>query len=411
MPPPAHVADFLDLVKRSDLVPAGALERWLAATPADSDATAAPDRLATAMVRGCLLTPFHAEQLLQGKWKCFTLGPWKVLRRLGAGSRAVVFLCAHRQLPNRRAALKVLPASLQEDEAELERFHREVRFLASLNHPNIVRAYDIDQDDKLHFLVMEHVDGPTLDELVKRSGPPGSARASHFMRQVAAGLHHAHELGVVHRHVKPSHLLLDRQGTVKVISVGLARAFHDPFLDSPHEAVLETADYLAPEAAVSSSLVDRLGDIYSLGATFYFCLTGQPPFPEGTVAQKLIWHHTRSPQPIRELRPDVPEGVVAVVVKMMAKAPKQRYQSLAEVVRALDSLSLPLESSAPAPSPWPAHLLGLANALSAGEDCHFALSDALQDAGEPDLAEHFRDPELRHYPGCWALERLLPRAT
>ena len=265
---------------------------------------------------------FQAEQFLQGKWRRFTIGKYKVLERLGSGGMGSVYLCEH-MLMRRRVAVKVLPAAKAEDSSSLERFYREARAVAALDHPNIVRAYDIDQDENLHFLVMEHVDGSSLQEIIKRTGGMDVLRAAHYMRQAALGLQHAHETAaLVHRDIKPGNILVDRQGTVKILDMGLARFFHDEddvLTKKYDESVLGTADYLAPEQALDSHAVDIRADIYSLGATFYFCLTGRTPFDGGTVAQKLIWHQTRAPKPVRSFRPEVPDGIVAIVEKMMAK--------------------------------------------------------------------------------------------
>jgi serine/threonine protein kinase len=250
-----------------------------------------------------------------------------------------VYLCEHK-LMRRRVAVKVLPTAKAEDPASLERFYREARAVAALDHPNIVRAYDIDQDEKLHFLVMEYVDGASLQEIVKKTGRPlDVARAAHYMRQAALGLQHAHETaGLVHRDIKPGNILVDRTGGVKILDMGLARFFHDEediLTRKYDENILGTADYLAPEQALDSHTVDIRADIYSLGATFYFCLTGRPPFNEGTVAQKLIWHQTRRPRPIRQIRPEVPEGLAVLIDKMMAKDPAQRPQIPLAIAEAL----------------------------------------------------------------------------
>src|SRR5207302_2101318 len=177
----------------------------------------------------------------------------------------------------------------------------------------------------LHVLVMEYVDGASLQEIIKRTGPMDPIRAAHYMRQAALGLQHAHEQArLVHRDIKPGNILVDRNGIVKILDMGLARFFHDKddiLTQKYDENVLGTADYLAPEQALDSHGVDIRADIYSLGATFYYCLTARTPFSEGTVAQKLIWHQTRQPKTIRSFRPEVPEGIVAVIDKMMAKEP------------------------------------------------------------------------------------------
>jgi serine/threonine protein kinase len=334
MPSPTTIDEFLELVRKSGVVDEKKLTTYLDKARAAQTLPGVPAVLAGLLVRDGLLTQFQAEHVLQGKWRGFSLGKYKVLERLGAGGMGTVYLCEHK-LMRRRVAVKVLPAARAQDSASLERFYREARVVAALDHPNIVRAYDIDQDDKLHFLVMEHVDGSSLQEIIKKAGPMDVLRACHYVRQSASGLQHAHDsAGIVHRDIKPGNILVDRNGVVKLLDMGLARFFHDEedvLTKKYDENVLGTADYLAPEQALDSHSVDIRADIYSLGATFYFCLTGRTPFAEGTVAQKLIWHQTRQPKPIRQIRPEVPEGVVAIVEKMMSKDPNQRPQTPHEV--------------------------------------------------------------------------------
>jgi serine/threonine protein kinase len=253
-----------------------------------------------------------------------------------------VFLCEHLML-RRQVAIKVLPRSRTDNPMHVERFYREARAVAALDHPNIVRCFDVDRDGPSHFMVMEYVDGQSLDAITSRRGPMEPLRAAHYIRQAALGLQHAHEAGWVHRDIKPANILLDRTGTVKLLDLGLARLFHDQadnLTQQFHErAVLGTADYIAPEQALASHDVDIRADIYSLGATAYFLLTGRVLFPEGSITQKLIWHQMREPQPIAELRPEVPEALIAVVCKMMAKAPVERYQTPVEVANALAPLT------------------------------------------------------------------------
>lgn len=339
MPAPSTIEEFLDLVKKSGVVDEKRLmthlDRWRTSGKLAVD----PLGLATQLVQEGVVTHFQAEQFLQGKWRRFTIGKYKVLERLGAGGMGSVYLCEH-TLMRRRVALKVLPAARGKDSSSLDRFYREARAVAALDHPNIVRAYDIDNEDNFHFLVMEHVDGASLQEMVKRSGTGlDPVRAAHYISQAALGLQHAHDAaGLVHRDIKPGNILVDRNGIVKVLDLGLARFYHDdedPLTKKFDENVLGTADYLAPEQALDSHTVDIRADIYSLGGTFYYCLTGKPPFTEGTVAQKLIWHQTRQPKPIKSLRPDVPDAIAAIVEKMMAKEPQQRYQTPQEVADAL----------------------------------------------------------------------------
>jgi serine/threonine protein kinase len=336
MASPASTAEFIDLVRKSGVLDEKRLDAHLEKLRA-AGLPNEPGKVAGFLVRDGLLTHFQAEQIMLGKWRRFTIGKYKVLERLGSGGMGSVYLCEHK-LMRRRVAVKVLPTAKASDPSALERFYREARAVAALDHANIVHAYDIDQDENLHFLVMEYVDGSSLQEIIKKSGPMEPTRAAHYIQQAALGLQHAHVAGLVHRDIKPGNILVDRQGTVKVLDMGLARFFNDEediLTKKYDENVLGTADYLAPEQALDSHGVDIRADIYSLGATFYFVLTGKTPFSEGTVAQKLIWHQTRQPKPIRSVRPDVPEGLVAVVDRMMSKDPGKRYQTPGAVAEAL----------------------------------------------------------------------------
>ena len=358
MPAPATLDEFLLLVQRSGLVADDRLNDFLRQLDATRTLPADPAQLADRCVNAGLLTNFQAEELLRGKWRGFAIGKYKVLERIGFGGMGQVYLCEHERM-RRRVAVKVLPISTQEPGA-LERFEREARAAAALDHPNIVRAFDIDTDGRLNFIVMEYVDGPTLHELVKQAGPMEVLRACHYIRQAALGLQHAHEAGLVHRDVKPSNVLVDRQGVVKLLDLGLARFrndHNDPITkryDDNH--VLGTADYVAPEQTFDSHNVDGRADVYGLGATFYFLLAGRPPFPDGTPAQKLIWHRKRQPESIQNLRRDLPLGVTLIVEKMMAKQPERRFQTPLEVAHALvpwtqEPIGPPAEAELPPLSP------------------------------------------------------------
>src|SRR4051812_2886493 len=341
MPAPATVPDFLDLARKSGLVPDAKLEE----INSRHRVTGSPqtvDQAAAILVRDAQLTFFQAKQLKLGRYKRFTIGAkYRLLELIGAGGMGAGYLCEH-TLMKRLVALKVLPQEKLDDHSNLERFYREARAVAALDHPNIVRAYDIDQYEKLHFLVMEYVDGTSLQEIVARYAMEKKlfdpVRAAHYVAQAAVGMQHAHELGMVHRDIKPGNLLLDRSGTIKVLDMGLARFFNksqDSVTEKYDEkCVLGTADYLAPEQAVSSN-VDIRADIYSLGGTLYFLLTGQTPFPDGTIAAKLVAHQTRDPKPVESFRKDVPPGILAVLRQMLAKDPGERFQNPIEVADAL----------------------------------------------------------------------------
>jgi serine/threonine protein kinase len=337
MPAPANAEELLDLIQKSGIVDEAKLRAYAQKLSESTGLPKDPAKLASHLVRDAVLTYFQAEQLLQGKYKRFSIGKYKVLEKLGAGGMAQVFLCEHK-LMRRRVAIKVLPTAKAEDPASLDRFYREAKAIAAVDHPNIVRAYDIDQDENLHFLVMEYVDGTNLQDLVKKFGPLDITRSCHYIYGAAIGLQHAFEFGLIHRDIKPGNILIDRSGVVKILDMGLARFFHDEddvLTKKYDENVLGTADYLAPEQALDSHTVDIRADIYSLGATFYYLLTASALFPEGSVAQKLIWHQSRLPRPIRSLRPEVPEEIVAIVDRMMAKEPARRYQTPAELLASL----------------------------------------------------------------------------
>jgi serine/threonine protein kinase/tetratricopeptide (TPR) repeat protein len=337
MPPPTNADELLALLQRSELVAAERLRELEPPPPA-----ATPKQLAAQLVASGLLTRFQAEQLLLGKYRGFTLGKYRVLERIGHGGNGTVYLCEH-QIVRRKVAIKVLPTNRADSPAALTRFYREARAAGALDHPNLVKAHDVDEENGLHFLVMDFVDGTNLQDLVTRNSPLDPVRAAHYVAQAARGLEAAHAAGLVHRDVKPGNLLLDRHGVIRVSDLGLARFQCDDDENNPltlrfdDKTVLGTADYVAPEQALNSHEVDGRADIYSLGATFYFLLTGQPPFPEGKAAKKLMAHQIQEPVPVGQLRPEVPAEMAAVVARMMAKRPQERYQSPAEVVAALQA--------------------------------------------------------------------------
>ena len=335
---PTSADDLIQLMQKSGLVDDRKLATFQQTHEADGLLHLEPKKVVAAMVREGLITYFQGEQYLLGKWRGFTLGKYKLLERIGVGGMGQVFLCEH-SFMRKRMAVKVLPPTKAEDPVSLGRFYREARVAAGLEHPNIVRTYDIDQDGPLHFLVMEYMDGTSLLEIVKRFGPLNILRACHYVRQACRGLQYAHTRGMIHRDVKPGNIMVDRQGVAKLLDMGLARFYQDEqdqlTLKYDDKNVLGTADYVAPEQTRDSRNIDIRADIYGMGATFYYVLTGQPPFPEATVAEKLLAHQSKKAKPIRELRTDVPQGIARIVEKMMAKDPKDRYQTPQDVVDAL----------------------------------------------------------------------------
>ncbi|MCZ2341031.1 MAG: protein kinase [Bacteroidales bacterium] len=347
---------FLDLIKKSGALEPRRLDQFVTKLPSPPDDPAA---LAELLIQNGLMTRYQLEPLLKGKLQRFVLSSkYRILDRLGAGGMASVFLCEHKVM-RRRVAIKVLPPNMAKNASAVDRFHREARAAAALHHPNIVGAYDVDVDGNFHFLVTEYVEGRNLHEMIRLNGTLSPERASHYIAQAALGLQHAHERGMVHRDIKPANLLLDRTGTVKLLDMGLALLFHedDDNLTKEHDAasILGTAEFLAPEQAMDSHAVDIRADIYSLGMTLYFLLSGKTPFGEGgTTAQKLIWHQIRPPKPIQEYRPDVPDALWNVLQKMLAKSPDERYQTPMDVVVALQPwtsqpIAPPAESEMPKP--------------------------------------------------------------
>lgn len=341
MPAPSSVVEFLELASKSQVLEKRQIDTYITAVAGQPHQPSSPKELARAMVRDGMLTTLQAGLLLRGKWKNFFIsGKYKLMEHLGTGGMGSVYLCEHVMM-RRRVALKVLPTDRVHDPVTLERFFSEARAVAALDHRNIVRAYDIDHENDMHFLVLEYVDGSSLQHIVTKFGPMQINRAVNCIRQAADGLQHAHEAGLVHRDVKPGNLLLDRLGTIKVLDLGLARFFDDEAgaaADRQQESnVLGTADYVAPEQAIDSTAVDIRGDIYSLGVTFYFLLTGRSPYKDGSISQKLMWHQISKPTPITEHRPDVPRKLAAVIEKMIEKDPANRFQTPEELFMALEA--------------------------------------------------------------------------
>ncbi|MCE9554870.1 MAG: serine/threonine protein kinase [Planctomycetes bacterium] len=330
---------LLELIKRSGLVEKEPLASAVAQCRAQFEGKLPENarQLAEALIQTKLITAWQAEKLLEGRHKGFFLGKYKLLGHLGTGGMSSVYLAEHGLL-HRRVAIKVLPERRVNDTSYLARFHQEGQAAARLDHRNIVRAYDIDNEGNVHYLVMEFIEGKDLQQLVKAIGPLGYDMAADYIIQAADGLEHAHNSGLIHRDIKPANLLVDEKGTVKILDMGLARFDDDErsSLTVAHEEnVLGTADYLSPEQALDSHNVDRRADIYSLGCTLYFLLMGHPPFPEGTLPQRLMMHQSKAPKSIFEGRPDAPRELVLICQKMMVKAREGRQQNAAEVARDL----------------------------------------------------------------------------
>jgi formylglycine-generating enzyme required for sulfatase activity/tRNA A-37 threonylcarbamoyl transferase component Bud32 len=292
--------------------------------------------VAQKLIEAGWLTPYQVNQLLQGRGPALLLGSYIMLERLGEGGMGEVFKAKHKHL-DRTVALKLIHKERVDNPQAVKRFRREIEAAAKLNHPNIVLAYDADQIENKHFFTMEFIEGTDLNKLVKEKGPLPVEQACDYMRQAALGLQHAVERNLVHRDIKPHNLLVSKTGTVKILDMGLARmqADDDSSTLTKEGSVMGTLDYVSPEQAMNAHTVDIRADLYSLGCTFYFLLTGRVPFPGGTAMEKLSNHAFHEPAPVEQLRPDVPPGVAAVVRKLMAKKPEERFQTPAEVAAVL----------------------------------------------------------------------------
>jgi formylglycine-generating enzyme required for sulfatase activity/serine/threonine protein kinase len=265
---------------------------------------------------------------------------YEILRELGRGGMGVVYL-ARNTLMDRLEVLKVLNKEMLERKGTYDRFLREVRAAARLSHPNVVTAYSAVQMGRLLVFAMEYIEGADLSQLVKTRGLLPVAHACSFASQAALGLQHAHERGMVHRDIKPGNLMLTRQGQrgiIKILDFGLAKASSEQPLDgglTREGQMLGTPDYIAPEQTLDAQKADIRADIYSLGCTLYYLLTGGPPFHATSLYELLQAHHSMDARPLNLVRPEVPTELAAVVGKMMAKEKEWRYQAPAEVAAAL----------------------------------------------------------------------------
>jgi LSD1 subclass zinc finger protein len=274
---------------------------------------------------------------------------YRILRVLGQGGMGTVYLAEHKVM-ERTVALKVInPAVLSHPNA-LERFRLEVKAASRLSHPNIVTAHDAEQAGTFHFLVMEYVEGTDLAAYLKKKGSMPVHLACYLVRQAALGLQHAHEQGLVHRDIKPANLMVTRNGQVKILDFGLVRLRSDQGAPGMTQlgACMGTLEYMAPEQSRDASKADARADIYSLGCSLYCLLTGEPPFQGMTAPVACL---VRDPEPLHRLRPEVPEGLSAVVAKMIHREPGQRYQTAAEVARALEPFARQESPSPPSPLP------------------------------------------------------------
>jgi CheY-like chemotaxis protein len=344
--------DFAKTLSDSGLLSPNDFKDTVAELPGSLAAASGGD-LAERLVSSGKLTSFQARAVLEKRLEELCIGNYEVLERLGAGAMGTVYKARHRRM-KRVVAVKVMSRAVAKP-AFVQRFQREVETLAQLIHPNVVMAFDADEAEVGHFLVMEFVDGRDLATIVEQGGRLTLDRAVEAIGQAARGLEYAHAKGVVHRDVKPANIMWDSSGVVKVADLGLARLVGAA--DAGGETALTqagsivgTVDYMAPEQAVDSSAIDHRVDIYSLGCTLYFVLTGLPPYQGNSVMSVLLKHRDGPLPDLRGARPDVPPELEALVHGMMAKQPAARVASMSAVAQALEQIKAGLARAAAAPS-------------------------------------------------------------
>lgn len=289
-----------------------------------------------------LLTGYQSARIEAGTTFGLILGNYRVLDRLGSGGMGVIFRAEHIRLRH-QVAIKVLPLVPDQDQRILRRFLTEIRVIAQLQNPNIVAAFDAGEESSsdpnkpvLRFFVMEYVRGQDLEEYVQANGPLSPAKACDLMYQVASALAEAHKHNLVHRDIKPSNIRITPDGQAKLLDFGLAR--HHATCVTEEGVLLGTIDYMPPEQFQDAHNVDIRADLYALGGTLYWCLTGQTPFPSsGNVIKDMNARMQQQPPSVRAERPDLPEELDAVIRRLMALEPNNRYPTPQAAMQALRS--------------------------------------------------------------------------
>ena len=300
------------------------------------------EALAKDLIKTGLLTKYQAEQILSGKGKNLRMGKYLIETKLGAGGMGQVFKAQHAGM-DRTVAIKVIHTKNRLDTQAIQRFDREVKAAARLIHPNVITVFDADHENGLHYMVMEYCEGKDLAALISQQGTLGLKDAVDYITQAARGLQYAHEQGVIHRDIKPGNLLVNKSKKVKVVDMGLARlqSLNEeekvPMLTATN-AIMGTFDFMSPEQGLSTRQADARSDIYSLGASLYFLLTGKVMYEGETAFAKLIAHREKPVPKLKLTRPDIPDALETIYQKMVAKNVEDRYQTISEIIIDLASL-------------------------------------------------------------------------
>lgn len=390
---------FREAALRSQLVSQRKYDKVVAMAGTDDE-----EVVAATLVKSGVITQYQAQQLSAGRTK-LKLGPYLITEFVGQGGMGQVFKAVH-EVMGRICAVKVLPLDKSTEESRNSFIH-EIRVQSELDSPYVVRAYDAGKDGKVHYLVTEYVPGTDLRKVVRQRGPLPMSEAASIISQAAMGLQHAHELGIVHRDVKPGNILVTPDGHAKVSDIGLAA--WTMMLDSDPRAkkIVGTADYLSPEQVLNPRSINHQSDIYSLGCTLYYAVTGKVPFPGGDSRSKCKRHCEQTPWHPRKFASELDEDFVDVIADMMEKDPSRRIQTAAEVAERLEPwagnaqeiIDRPIERQAWMPPPPPHEPSQIRE-----------LSESAELANSGDLSESYSEPILSSpsMPGEWELDAAAP---
>lgn len=338
------VQNVYGLLLRSKLLPPDEAKAMFARWQREAKDAGNLAQFASWMTANKYLTEYQSQLLARGHAEGFFLNEYKILERLGKGRMAGVYKAQH-QL-GQLVAIKVLPPSKAKEANLLGRFQREARLALLLKHPNIVRTFQTGIADKLHYIVMEQLEGETLEEVLARRGKLPPSEAVRLIYQALQGLEHIHAHGLVHRDLKPANMMLvganpdsTLRATLKILDIGLGRTLFDETAGdadlTSEGALLGTPDYMSPEQARDARTIDIRADIYSLGCVLYHLLAGQPPFPGRNIINQMIRHATETPKPLKSFQAAVPDGLQQIVNWMMAKDAAQRYPTPERAAQAL----------------------------------------------------------------------------